>query len=109
MARFHCHGCQSEGTFEYAGVQACPRCGSTNVDLALSILELPDDDSLIRALRKALGCERDYEELPTAWVHGHIRKSADRIIGRTRVIANPKGYPPPDHNPPFDPLFTIDV
>lgn len=46
---------------------------------------------------------------PTIWVHGHIHSSADRMVGRTRVIANPKGYPPPDHNPDFDPLLVVEI
>jgi predicted phosphodiesterase len=28
------------------------------------------------------------------WVHGHTHESADYMIGRTRVVCNPKGYGP---------------
>ena len=27
------------------------------------------------------------------WVHGHIHATADYVLGKTRVIANPRGYP----------------
>ena len=50
MARFRCRGCGEEGTFDYTGRHACPKCGSDNVQVALSIQELADDDPLITAL-----------------------------------------------------------
>jgi hypothetical protein len=31
------------------------------------------------------------------------------MVGRTRVVANPKGHPPPYHNPYFDPFFTVEI
>jgi Zn finger protein HypA/HybF involved in hydrogenase expression len=52
MARFCCRDCSSEGTFTYAGTHECPKCGSRNVQFALSIEELSDDDPLIVALTK---------------------------------------------------------
>lgn len=30
---------------------------------------------------------------PALWVHGHVHHHVDYVIGRTRVVANPKGYP----------------
>lgn len=30
---------------------------------------------------------------PTLWVHGHVHSGFDYHVGRTRVIANPRGYP----------------
>jgi rRNA maturation endonuclease Nob1 len=50
MARFRCHACGSEGTFAYFGKHECPNCGSANVQFALSIEEMADDDPLIVAL-----------------------------------------------------------
>ena len=33
------------------------------------------------------------------WVHGHIHAQQDYLIGNTRVICNPRGYPDePNHN-----------
>ncbi len=52
MARFCCRDCASEGTFIYSGKHECPKCGSDNVQFALSIEELSDDDPLIVALTK---------------------------------------------------------
>lgn len=52
MARFRCRACGGEGEFEYQpGEHKCPRCGSRDVQFALSVAELPDDDPLIEALR----------------------------------------------------------
>jgi hypothetical protein len=52
MARFRCRDCNTEGTFSYSGKHECPKCGSQNVQFALSIEELGDDDPLIVALTK---------------------------------------------------------
>ena len=52
MARFRCRACGDEGTFEYDGRHTCPNCGSDDVQLALAIDELADDDPLIVALKK---------------------------------------------------------
>jgi Zn finger protein HypA/HybF involved in hydrogenase expression len=52
MARFCCHACNSEGTFEYDRRHACPNCRSRDVQIALSIHELADDDLLIVAMTK---------------------------------------------------------
>jgi len=52
MARFRCCACNSEGTFSYSGKHECPKCGSSNVQIALSIHELADDDLLIVAMTK---------------------------------------------------------
>ena len=52
MARFRCRDCNTEGTFSYSGKHECPQCGSHNVQFALSIEELGDDDPLIVALTK---------------------------------------------------------
>jgi Icc-related predicted phosphoesterase len=60
------------------------------------------------------------EELqPAAWIHGHVHRSADYRIGRTRVVSNPLGYCTQVgrgkaarielENPAFDPGFTIEV
>lgn len=53
MARFRCSACNQEGTFVYqAGRHECPRCRSPDVQFALSIEELADDDPLFAALTK---------------------------------------------------------
>jgi rRNA maturation endonuclease Nob1 len=60
MARFRCRACGSEGTFAYSSKHECPNCGSDNVQFALSIEELGDDDPLIVALTKM--AENDTED-----------------------------------------------
>ena len=53
---------------------------------------------------------------PDLWIHGHTHASADYRIGRTRVVANPKGYgphrggtPATIENPQFDPHLVVTV
>jgi DNA repair exonuclease SbcCD nuclease subunit len=45
----------------------------------------------------------------TVWQHGHIHHSFDYRIGKTRVIANPRGYYADELNPSFDANLVIDV
>lgn len=52
MARFRCRACGEEGTFVYEGRHVCPRCGSVDVQLAIGVEELPDDDPLIEAMKR---------------------------------------------------------
>ena len=52
MARFRCRSCGEEGTFVYDGRLDCPNCGSDEVQFALSIEELQDDDPLIEAMKR---------------------------------------------------------
>jgi len=42
------------------------------------------------------------------WVHGHIHSSSDYMIGQTRVVCNPRGYPE-SPNPNFNPQLVIEV
>lgn len=42
------------------------------------------------------------------WVHGHIHSKSDYLIGKTRVICNPRGYPD-EPGQGFDPGLIIDV
>jgi Zn finger protein HypA/HybF involved in hydrogenase expression len=50
MARFRCRACGQEDTFVYSGGHACPRCGSADVQFAIGVEELPDDDPLVAAM-----------------------------------------------------------
>jgi Icc-related predicted phosphoesterase len=40
---------------------------------------------------------------PSGWIHGHLHNSSDYMIGSTRVICNPKGYPS-ELNSDFNPI-----
>ena len=42
------------------------------------------------------------------WVHGHIHSQSDYLIGETRVIANPRGYPKEEVGD-FQPDLVIEV
>ena len=44
---------------------------------------------------------------PVLWTHGHMHNNFDYMVGKTRVLCNPKGYP--DENPDFNPRFVVEV
>jgi predicted phosphodiesterase len=51
---------------------------------------------------------------PRLWIYGHTHQSDDRMVGRTRLLSNAKGYGPwpPDstwENPHFDPTLTVEI
>ncbi|WP_049732408.1 metallophosphoesterase [Rhizobium ecuadorense] len=47
------------------------------------------------------------ETQPAAWIHGHVHHRCDYMIGSTRVVANPRGYP--GERSAFDPAFTVEI
>lgn len=44
---------------------------------------------------------------PALWVHGHIHTKVDYRVGRSRVIANPRGYP--GEGNAFDPQLVVEI
>jgi Icc-related predicted phosphoesterase len=44
---------------------------------------------------------------PDLWVHGHVHRSSDYKVGRTRVVCNPHGYG--HENRAFDPELIIEI
>jgi Icc-related predicted phosphoesterase len=53
---------------------------------------------------------------PILWVHGHVHSSHDYMVGKTRVIANPRGYPTDRfglglrfENPNFNPNLVVEI
>ena len=44
---------------------------------------------------------------PALWVHGHVHDAFDYTIGRTRVLANPRGYR--DEARDFTPDLVVEV
>jgi hypothetical protein len=52
---------------------------------------------------------------PSLWIHGHIHSNRDYVVGSTRVLANPRGYPKyemqnaPRENPDFMADLVIEV
>ncbi len=43
----------------------------------------------------------------TYWIHGHNHGPSDYMIGKTRVLANPKGYP--GESTQFKPEFVVEI
>ena len=53
MAKFRCRTCGEEGTFVYDPERyTCPICDSIDVQFAIGIEELPDDDPLRNAAKR---------------------------------------------------------
>ena len=57
---------------------------------------------------------------PDLWIHGHIHRSVDYTVGRTRVLANPRGHDTSHRrrdgawiekleNPAFDGGFILEI
>jgi hypothetical protein len=61
MAKFRCRACCAEGAFVYDPERCtCPICDSIDVQFAIGIEELPDDDPLIEAMKRR--AEQDGEK-----------------------------------------------
>lgn len=63
-------------------------------------------------LNRFFVCEMDdliLEREPLLWIHGHSHDSCDYMIGNTRIICNPFGYPSIDENPEFNPGFVVEM
>lgn len=46
---------------------------------------------------------------PDLWIHGHIHHRSDYMIGATRVLSNPRGYPGQETFENFDPVLVVDL
>ena len=46
---------------------------------------------------------------PALWVHGHVHDAVDAVLGDTRVLANPRGYPGEGRNNGFRAQLTLDI
>jgi Icc-related predicted phosphoesterase len=46
---------------------------------------------------------------PNLWVHGHLHNKSDYMIGSTRVVSNPRGYPGEPSYQAFDAGFVVVV
>lgn len=51
------------------------------------------------------------EHAPAAWLHGHVHHSLDYVVGKCRVLCNPRGYPFLDdyEGRDFNPGLVIDT
>lgn len=50
-------------------------------------------------------------DAPDLWIHGHVHKSSDYVIGKTRIVANPMGYrfTQDGYAQGFDPALVVEV
>jgi hypothetical protein len=50
------------------------------------------------------------ERQPKLWIHGHSHDRCDYLLGKTRVVANPLGYPNEVRSlEAFEPSFQVEV
>lgn len=50
----------------------------------------------------------DRDHIPL-WIHGHVHDRHDYMIGDTRIVCNPRGYPGESAELDFDPALVIEV
>lgn len=43
------------------------------------------------------------------WIHGHMHSNNDYMIGKTRILANPRGYYGYELNPGFQPQLVVEL
>jgi Icc-related predicted phosphoesterase len=43
------------------------------------------------------------------WIHGHLHRAKDYLIGNTHIVSNPRGYPNEPLAPGFDPGLVIEL
>lgn len=73
----------------------------------LSVPEEYKDDIISAAYASNLdGTIRKYQ--PKYWIHGHLHNSSDYLIGETRVVCNPRGYPK-ERNIDFNSSYIIEL
>ena len=46
---------------------------------------------------------------PDVWIHGHVHKTSDYLLDKTRVLCNPRGYYSVEENRKFDPLKYVEI
>jgi len=46
---------------------------------------------------------------PTLWVHGHVHHHVDYVLGKTRIVGNPRGYPSEASYQRFNTALIIEV
>ena len=46
---------------------------------------------------------------PQLWIHGHVHDAVDTLLGETRVLANPRGYPGEGRRNGYRPGLALDI
>lgn len=49
------------------------------------------------------------ERGPTLWIHGHVHHPCDYVVGSTRILCNPRGYPDEQSFRDFDLALVVEV
>lgn len=49
------------------------------------------------------------ERKPRLWIHGHTHEKFDYVLGDTRIVCNPRGYPRERTSQSFNAAFYIDL
>ncbi|MCA3083118.1 MAG: metallophosphoesterase family protein [Rhodocyclaceae bacterium] len=73
-----------------------------------SVAERYRGDKLAAAFASHLD-ELIEREQPRLWIHGHTHDGFDYVVGETRVICNPGGYPDEPDNPRFDLRMVVEI
>jgi Icc-related predicted phosphoesterase len=97
----------------------CPKCGWVHVALPSDSAELQQRCVVTHHAPSARSLRGDYTEgltpamyasdleplvlayQPELWLHGHVHRSSDYMIGAARVVCNPRGYFGHEVNPEF--------
>lgn len=103
MARFRCRACGREDTFVYQGRHECPSCGSIDVQFALGVDELTDDDPLIEAMKRLAENHGESSERTAA---SRFRCAACGQAGKHRWDPDPQAHACPVCGSP-DVVFTV--
>ncbi|MGH1574537.1 metallophosphoesterase [Methylobacterium sp. P31] len=70
-----------------------------------SLLHGYPTETIDAAYASDLTADLEGPDAPDLWIHGHIHASRDYTVGRTRVLANPRGRL--GENPSFDAMLTV--
>ncbi len=73
-----------------------------------SVAEKYRGDKLSAAFASTLDAIIERER-PALWIHGHTHNGFDYVIGETRVVCNPHGYPDEQDNPRLDLRMVVEV
>lgn len=75
----------------------------------LSVPERFKTDTRSNAFFVASDTQKIFAGEPQLWLHGHTHNACDYMLGKTRVVANPRGYPGERSAGPHNPSLVIEV
>ena len=74
-----------------------------------SVPERFKTDTKSNAFFVANDTQKIFARDPQLWLHGHTHNACDYVVGKTRVVANPRGYPGEHKAGPHNPSLVIEV